>query len=173
MSPPTDDINLSRRAFMRGASLSRARQASLGPAPPWHQGKLEIDRCQHCDAPCVSACEQSIIKRHPDSHLLAGVPYLSFEERGCTFCGECVTACPMALDAKQAEPKLGLVKLEIATCLAWNGVFCISCRSHCDYAAISLDVRMRVQLNEDACNGCGRCLAVCPNQSLHFHPKGD
>ncbi len=157
-----------RRAFLRGALLRREVREALGPAPPWHQDNLDPGLCRHCDAPCVTACGPRIIKRHPDGHLLAGMPYLSFEETGCTFCGECVTACPMELDVNESTPKLGQVKLNTDTCLGWNGVFCISCRGHCDHAALTLDKRMRIQLDETACTGCGCCLPVCPNGALTF-----
>lgn len=162
-----------RRAFLRGAFLTRAgreayeqQQQPLGPAPPWHQDKLDPERCQNCDAPCVSACEVRIIKRHPDGHLLAGLPYLGFDESGCTFCGDCVTVCPMSLDGSAKPVRLGRVKLDQQSCLAWNDVFCMSCRGHCDHGALSLDKQRRMQLDEAACTGCGCCLSVCPNQSL-------
>ena len=161
-----DGVDNSRRAFLRGAFLKREEREALGPAPPWHQGKLDLERCQACDAPCISACEPGIIKRHPDEHLLAGQPYLSFEAGGCTFCAECATVCPMALAVDEAPAKLGRVKLDRQSCLAWNDVFCMSCRSHCDHGALSLDSRRRMQLDTDACTACGRCLSVCPNQAL-------
>ena len=170
-----DDVDNGRRAFLRGAFLSReGREAyeqqrqPLGPAPPWHQACLDTERCQACAAPCIDACSPGIIKRHPEEHLLAGQPYLSFEESGCTFCGDCVTACPMELDSKVKPAKLGQVKLDRQSCLAWNEVFCMSCRGHCDHGALSFDQQRRMQLDADACTGCGRCLSVCPNQALSF-----
>jgi len=175
MSAPADDVDNSRRAFLRGAFLTRKgregdeQQHPLGPAPPWHQGCLDTERCQTCEAPCVDACGLGIIKRHPNKeHLFAGQPYLDFTESGCTFCGDCVTACPMELDKTTTPAKLGQVKLETPLCLAWNDVFCMSCRSHCDHGALSFDQRRRVQLNTEACTGCGRCLSVCPTQALSF-----
>lgn len=170
------DVDNSRRAFLRGAFLTREgreayeqQQHPLGPAPPWHQNKLDLERCQTCDAPCVEACSPAIIKRHPDDHLLANLPYLNFSESGCTFCGDCVTACPMNLDNSTMPAKLGRVQLDKQTCLAWNDVFCMSCRGHCDHDALSFDQQRRMQLDQEACTGCGRCLSVCPNQSLSFH----
>lgn len=175
MSGSADYVNNGRRAFLRGAFLTREgreayekQQQPLGPAPPWHQDKLDLEQCQTCDAPCVSACEARIINLHPEEHLLSGLPYLNFEETGCTFCGDCVSACPMVLDKSVTPPKLGLVKLNEQSCLAWNDVFCMSCRGYCDHGALSFDQRRRMRLDEDACTGCGRCLSVCPNQALSF-----
>ncbi len=179
MSGAVDDVDNSRRAFLRGAFFTREgregyeqQQQPLGPAPPWHQDRLDLQRCQACAAPCVSACQAQIIKLHPDTHLLARQPYLNFAETGCTFCGDCVIACPMALDKSVKPPRLGRVKLDQQSCLAWNGVFCMSCRSHCDHDALSFDKQRRMQLDENACLACGQCLSVCPNQALGFHLPG-
>jgi len=170
-----DGVDNSRRAFLRGAFLTREgrenyeqQQQPLGPAPPWHQDKIDPDQCRRCDAPCVTACTANIIKLHPNEHLFAGTPYLNFEENGCTFCSDCVTACPMELDKTTTPTKLGSVQLNTQTCLAWNSVFCMSCRGHCDHGALSFDQQRRMQLNSDACTGCGRCLSVCPSQALSF-----
>jgi len=177
MSSKANEVNNDRRAFLRGAFFTRKgregyeqQRQPLGPAPPsWHQDRLELELCQVCDAPCVDACSPNIIKIHPEEHQLAGLPYLNFTDSGCTFCGDCVTACPMALDRTVKSPKLGQVKLDRHSCLAWNEVFCMSCRGHCDHGALSLDKQRRMQLDEEACTGCGRCLSVCPNQTLSFH----
>ncbi len=173
MTSKTQEVNSDRRAFLRGAFLTREgrktyeqQHQALGPPPPWHKGLLEIERCQGCSAPCVDACEPKIIKRHPEEHTLEGVPFLSFEETGCTFCQACATSCPMELDTTDKPAKLGQVKLDTQRCLAWSGVICISCRGHCDHGALTLDQGRRMHLDEEACTGCGRCLSVCPNTSL-------
>ena len=79
-------IDSGRRAFLRGALLTRAgrkaaavRQQPLGPPPPWHRGWPLQDACQGCANPCVTACEPGIIRLHPADHTLAGTPYLDFE----------------------------------------------------------------------------------------------
>jgi len=176
MSGTENNVDNGRRAFLRGAFLTREgregyeqQQRPLGPAPPWHQGHLDAERCQACDAHCVDACRPGIIKLHPEEHRHSGQPYLNFEASGCTFCADCVTACPMELDNATTPAKLGQVQLNKQTCLAWNDVFCMSCRGHCDHGALSFDQQRRMQLDTDACTGCGRCLSVCPNQTLSFH----
>ena len=168
MSHSVDDMNNSRRAFLRGSFLTRESREVLGPSPPWHQDKLDPDRCHRCDAPCVTACGPRIIQRHPDGHTFAGMPYINFAESGCTFCGNCARDCPMGLDSTVKQPKIGHVRLDTQSCLAWNDVFCMSCRGQCDHGAVSLDQQRRMQLDEEVCTGCGRCLSICPNQALRF-----
>ncbi len=163
-----------RRAFLRGAFLTRAgredqehRQQPWGPPPPWHAGRrIAADSCYDCDAPCVSACEPSIIRRYPLDHVSAGLPYLAFDNGGCNFCGACADACPMDLNKTEEQPILGKAILNKQSCLAWNGIVCINCRSHCEANALSLDRRGRVQVDDEACTGCGRCVSVCPNDAL-------
>lgn len=90
MSRLADKVDNGRRAFLQGALLRRDVREALGSAPPWHLEKLDVDLCRSCDGPCQTACGPGIIKRYSDGHLLSGLPYLDFEETGCTFCAECV-----------------------------------------------------------------------------------
>jgi ferredoxin-type protein NapF len=168
-----------RRQFLSGAFLTREGRERLeqpvrplGPFPPCHAGRIAADVCAACDRhPCVAACEPAIIRRHEPGHELAGVPYLDFSETGCTFCGDCIEACPSTVaPGSETESILGTVELDILRCLAMNGVTCMSCSAACEYDAIRLDALHRPELLSSACNGCGMCIGVCPEQALRLKP---
>ncbi|MGB5278421.1 MAG: 4Fe-4S dicluster domain-containing protein [Gammaproteobacteria bacterium] len=170
-------VDANRRAFLRGAYLTRqgraeqARQHNpLGPAPPWHQGRSLQQHCIDCAQPCVSACEQAIILIHPPQHSLSGTPYLNFASAGCTFCRACVETCPLdiAIDDKPAPRIIGKLVLNRDTCIAWDDIICMSCCNRCDYKAISLAHYRRPQIDAEICTGCGMCVSACPVQALSF-----
>ncbi|MCP4407696.1 MAG: 4Fe-4S dicluster domain-containing protein [Gammaproteobacteria bacterium] len=159
---------------MRGGFLTRQGREgfeciakALGPAPPWHAGRLRQEICSDCERPCVQACEMDIIRIHGSEHGLAGTPYLSFDQGGCTFCQACLDVCPMDLGAPaQTQVRVGTAVLDAATCLAWAGVVCMSCRFSCTWRAIALDTHNRPSIDAEICTGCGLCVGVCPKQAI-------
>ena len=168
-------MDAARRQFLRGGFLTGQGRAQidrlenpLGPSPPWHQDRLKTEICSACEHPCVTACEADIIRLHPTGHRLASLPYLCFDEGGCTFCGACVAACPMDLgeERKNAQVRIGTAVLQRAACLAWEGVVCMSCKFACTPRAIQTDDRNRPSICKDTCTGCGMCVTVCPNQAI-------
>jgi len=166
-------IDEGRRAFLRGtlftsSGRARLRRSSerLGPAPPWLGPHLDEQTCGDCAAPCLEACEPAVLLRHETGHDLAGLPYLSFGGGGCTSCGDCVDACPLPVERQGNHPPLGTARLDAATCLAANGVTCISCLGPCDEKALARDPRGRISVVESACSGCGACVAPCPVGAL-------
>jgi len=110
-----------------------------------------------------------VIAIHEEGHALAGLPYLHFEAAGCTYCGDCLGACPMDLGEQAAttRPQIGLAVLDTARCLAWNGVICMSCQFACPERAIRADRQGRPAIDPAPCTGCGQCLAPCPEQAIH------
>jgi ferredoxin-type protein NapF len=166
-----------RRAFLRGRFLtgeSRRREARrrppLGPPPPWHRGEPLERACPDCDRPCVAICTTGVIRIHPPTHALAGLPYLDFHATGCTFCGACRTACPLTAATgtdQQPTPVIGRVELIRSACLAWNGVICMACIGRCEARALVADRQRRVRVDAARCTGCGQCVAACPNSALH------
>ncbi|TNF91247.1 MAG: 4Fe-4S dicluster domain-containing protein [Gammaproteobacteria bacterium] len=165
----SDRPDAARRSVLTGAFLTkqgRQKFRPLGPLPPWHK-KIE-HACSTCLQDCVSACPQSIIKLHPDDHQLEGIPYLDFSRAGCTFCGECVKACAQLTEQEDSKPDIGMVKINAGTCLALNGVLCMSCLRPCEPHALSLNKRRQPVVNEDTCTGCGACISVCPVNALYI-----
>jgi ferredoxin-type protein NapF len=115
----------------------------------------------------VSACEPGIIHLHPADHELSGTPYLDFGTSGCTFCKACVAACPLEIRVIEAvNPHIGKAQLNRDTCIAWDDVICMSCFGRCDYQAITTTHQRRAQIDNERCNGCGMCVAVCPVGAL-------
>jgi len=141
-------VDSRRRAFLRGALLTRAgraaeavRQQPLGPPPPWHQGLALADYCPGCPHPCTDTCEPGIIRLHPKDHEWAGLPYLDFSHSGCTFCQACVVACPIDIEVTaDTRPVIGTAQLNRNTCIAWDDVICMSCSGRCDYRVAACPV---------------------------------
>jgi ferredoxin-type protein NapF len=109
-----------------------------------------------------------VIRLHPSEHSLAGTPYVTFEEAGCTFCGDCVKVCPAATDGAPGSPRIGLAILDQAACIAWNGVICIRCQVSCTWSAIAMDAQGRPAVDADPCTGCGLCVSVCPTKAIRI-----
>lgn len=172
MTSSHKDIDPGRRGFLTGswgrAQAARAGMGRLGPAPPVIASQVSHASCMGCDGRCLSVCETGVIRLHPKEHGLAGVPWLDFSVARCTFCRKCVDACPQIESSpdRLACPAVGIAEIDLARCLAYTGVFCISCQSSCTYQAIQRDRLSRPQMRTDVCTGCGACVSVCPVQAI-------
>lgn len=162
-----------RRGLLRGELLTRegrerveGRTGRLGPWPPGLQAAASS--CHQCSGPCEAACPMEIVRFHPLGHRLAREPYLDFTLAGCTFCGECLKACPQrqAVAPGSDARVWGEVRLALDRCLAWNGILCMSCLGRCDRRALTLDDRRRLVVDQERCTGCGACIAPCPVGAL-------
>ena len=173
---PRDEVDPGRRGFLRGKFLTREgredvrRQVQLlGPLPPaLSPGLVQRNPCEDCDCPCLHACEPAIIHLHPPGHRFRGIPFLSFESGTCTFCNACVEACPLEHNQPEGPTRLGTALLDRQSCMAWNGVICLSCQSACDYRAVTMDPRGRPLIQTEACTGCGACVRVCPAKAIRI-----
>jgi len=158
------EVDLHRRQLLRGdPSASR-----LPRRPPWARSEaLFTQLCTRCDD-CIRACEDELLHRGS-----GGYPEIRFVEAGCDFCGDCLKACTTgALDAPFPAPSLAWQwKAEIDPgCLSRQGIVCRACGDACDAEAI----RFQLQLGGKAeplvdtvsCNGCGECLAICPEDCI-------
>jgi len=157
-------MDLSRRQWLRGDP----RGPVLPRRPPWAcDESLFIQRCTRCDR-CIEACELKLLFRGS-----GGFPEIRFTEAGCDFCGDCLKACPnQALDAPLPAPSLAWKwRATIgARCLSRRGIVCRACGDACETEAIRFRLltggRAEPELDTQLCNGCGECLAVCPEQSI-------
>ena len=159
-----------RRALLTGAFLRRSpprRSPRLpGPRPPVLLDEPAV--CAGCETRvCATACGEGIVAWDE----AAKAPYLDFTLGGCTFCGECVRACPHAAEAPPLR-RLGTAVLDAARCMAWNGVVCMSCRFPCRERAIMADGRGRPVVIESRCTGCGACIGPCPVAAMSVQAPG-
>ncbi len=153
------DINLHRRAFLRG------RPVPTRPRIPWARKDFS-DRCERCDD-CIRACEEGILRRGD-----GGFPEVDFRLGGCSFCAACAKSCShQAFEPRPSRPW----RLRIAfrdSCLSANGVTCRACGDQCDEQAICFRLqtggRAAPILDEQNCTGCGACIKPCPTDSIRL-----
>lgn len=151
-----------RRAFLRG----RLAPPEKAVRPPWAIAERDfLAGCTRC-GDCLRSCPESILAGDAD-----GFPVVDFFAGGCTFCRACVDACgePLFLDPDRYEPWSHVARVA-GDCLAWRGVFCMTCRDACNAGAMVFDAsvtRLPVPMPDlDACIGCGACVAACPAAAI-------
>lgn len=159
-------ISQSRRSFLRGRpSLS----APAAPRPPWAVSTDTFFRqCTRC-LDCVGACAENIIVAGD-----GGFPEVDFAKGECTFCGACAQACTdNALVLHDGAPWAMAVSVGDG-CLSAQGVTCRVCGDNCDSGAIRFQLGLRgaatITLSQDACTGCGACVAPCPVDAITLAP---
>ena len=70
-----------------------------------------------------------------------------------------------------AAPQEPMVAAIASSCLAFQGVACMSCRDACASGAVRFALAIggaRPQIEADACNGCGDCARACPADAIHL-----
>jgi len=122
---------------------------------------------------CVDVCPENIIIKGRGR-----IPEISFANGECTFCGACVTACPVGLLGSlpvEDEPYQPLWNLHLSVsdaCISAKGVVCHICPEKCEAQAIRFGrpgvqgIRGKPVIDQDICTGCGACLAPCPVGAL-------
>lgn len=154
-------------ASRRSALFGRPNDAAK-IRPPGAVAEFDFDSaCDRCGG-CAAQCAEDIIVF--DSR---GLPELDFSKGGCTFCGECTSACETAaLSAQGAWP--WTIKLS-QKCLSLSGVQCRVCQDTCDQSAILFKLQVggaaTPVIRTEACNGCGFCIAPCPSNALSLFPS--
>ncbi|MNB95515.1 ferredoxin-type protein [compost metagenome] len=154
-------VDHSRRGMLTG----RWRQASSGIRPPWSGVEQHfLALCTRCDA-CIQACESNILERGQ-----GGYPSVNFQKGECSFCAACAQVCPESLFLSRHTRAWDLMFIVEAHCLANQSVECHRCQDSCEPMAIrfrpTLSGIYQPQLDNQACNGCGACVASCPVSAI-------
>ena len=149
--------------------LDKSNEAPLPIRPPGSGRESDFSACVACDAPCVTKCGENIIFLD-EGHT----PVIDFSKGGCTYCGECITACPHAVLVSGETPPNMDIKIEInpLKCLAWNRTICSFCKDPCQDKAILFLGLLRPEIEAEKCTQCGFCVGVCPTQAVEIHVKG-
>lgn len=157
------------RRFLTGRKPAPRRPVR----PPWAVAEeLFTDVCNRCMA-CAEICPQGILIQGA-----GGYPEADFTERGCTFCGECVTACkPAALVRPAAETSQRAWSHRASiqgSCITNAGSLCRTCLDACSHNAIRV-VRKEgggasPEVSAADCTGCGSCSAACPVKAITLAP---
>lgn len=159
-------VDLSRRNFMHAKRSAIAQPIRL----PWVENEaLFIRDCTQC-GDCIDACEENIILKGD-----GGFPEINFAVGECTFCQQCVKACNEPLFKPLKESPWQLTIAIGASCLAKKQVHCQICQDSCESEAIAFPpLHGRVpqpEIAPDNCNGCGACVAVCPESAIKLSPS--
>ena len=154
---------VSRASFLRGGFRNEV------PAirPPWALDEPAFTAlCDGCRR-CSDACPEKIIVTGR-----GGLPEMNFAGGGCSFCGDCVGACPIGalIDRGQAPWRH---KAQVGSqCLSWQGVVCRLCQDQCEAMAIlfrpALGGYALPEVDAAACTGCGLCIGVCPVKAIEM-----
>jgi len=147
---------------LRGES-SKKEESPTYIRPPYCNDESLFDKqCHECDGKCASVCETEIIKIAPDK-----TPYLDFSKQGCTFCDECAIACEYeVLHVENMHNIKASVDINVAGCVAWDGVMCMSCKDPCIDRAIIFNGLFKPVVDENKCTGCGFCFSRCPTYAI-------
>jgi ferredoxin-type protein NapF len=162
---------LSRRALLTRRS---ARAEPAGVRPPWSIVAFD-QSCDSCGA-CLPACPEGILVADR-----AGRPVVDFSRGGCTFCGDCATAClprndlPAAIDPSVLAARvLPLLAHLGGACISVQGVTCRLCGDPCEPRAIRfrplVGGRVLPEISAETCTGCGVCVSVCPVGAITMAP---
>lgn len=156
-------IDLARRDFFRGRFTRPAEIRALRPPTAIAEARFLV-ACDGCLA-CVAACAEKVIRLDA-----AKRPVLQFLHGECTFCGDCADVCPTDALVREGAGAWA-AKAEIGTkCLAIGGVHCRSCGDACPASALrfvpQVGGRYLPVVAQDACTGCGACVAVCPTGAV-------
>lgn len=152
----------SRAQFLRGDFSGKSRPQR----PPWSVEEARFVELCGRSGTCIQRCPEKILIKGR-----GGFPQVDFSLGGCSFCGECVKACPSGALQRSDEATPWQLKASVEPdCLAYGQVVCRTCGEYCQLGAIRFPPLVggvaKPQVDAASCNGCGACVAPCPRQAI-------
>ncbi|MEK6644593.1 MAG: 4Fe-4S dicluster domain-containing protein [Planctomycetota bacterium] len=142
--------------------------------PPGAMPEAEfLESCLRCGK-CADACPaNAIVLSTSNQPELKGTPYVDPALQACVICEElaCMKVCPSgALTlVDRLEIRMGLARVDHATCVRSTGENCTVCVDKCPLGSLAIrvgaDGRIEVIDPQQAltgCTGCGVCEQYCP-----------
>lgn len=149
--------------LLTGGPVARLTERRLLRPPGAAPEAAFLAQCLRCGQ-CEQVCPLSAIRLgHAATGLSVGTPYILPREQACDLCMKCTEVCPSGALAPTSDPKMGVAEIDRERCLAWQGTICRTCFNNCPRLgeALFLDGHLRVEVNPEACTGCGLCEQVC------------
>ena len=143
--------------------------------PPGATKEKFLSMCIKCGR-CVAACHTGVVGVADLTQGLAQwrAPVMDYFKGYCDFCNRCIDVCPTsALSGYLGETDVvGTAKINDG-CIAVRTGGCTKCYEECPYDAITLDSVGRPVIDESVCNGCGKCVYVCPAHVFQSFVSGE
>ena len=172
---PTDRRDFFLDAFgklLREASARTARRVAPLRTfrPPGAASEIEfLATCTRC-GDCIEICPVHAIRRAPaETGLAAGTPWIDPAAQACVVCEEmpcarvCETGALLVPADGWASVHMGVLTLDPARCITFQGVACGVCAKVCPVGerALAMDAGGHPVLRPEGCVGCGVCVTAC------------
>jgi len=152
-----------RGGFFGALSALFKEEKSLLVRPPYAALNETFDACKTCEAMCIVACEEKIIRL--DNHK---TPFLDFKTTGCSDCHKCLEVCTPNVLSDSQRFISGHAKISMTSCMSHHETICFTCKEPCLENAIIFKGMFNPIILPEKCTGCGYCIAVCPSAAIEM-----
>lgn len=156
-------METAKRGGFFGALSALFNDVKSSTRPPYALLNETFEGCKTCEAMCVTACEENIIRLDDQK-----IPFLDFQTTGCSDCHKCLEACiPNVLNDPNRFIQ-GHAKITMMNCMSHHGTICFSCKEPCLENAIVFKGMLHPIILPEKCTGCGYCIGVCPSGAIEM-----